>query len=981
MPATVPQDYTEYFEQQDTECLRRSLVPVRGAYCPPDESPDSATVQQVTLWMQAEAVPQGLEAINIPQALIWMPLRACDAVYRASLYQQNYTPTWTVNNCTSLLNTFLDSISLLQDLFIPVEDTRNITWSPQLTDAFKFGRSVGGFLQMKSDATSTTSVALTGTFDAGYVADITQVMDLSPPKVSQFTLTRKDTYNTVPIQDGIALVQGASVPKEFQRINASHTIEEGNEVFQSILLSSSGNAAFTQVTPNLAALAADLPGFANQQLPKGIFISPWWTSSNPLNVNVVAPPCTAYDEPEMMIYVQVNSTNLGQINMMKHRISVTHVFMYERQDTATGARNVEFVTAPGGQEFHPLTPSVTGVYQEEAGYSFPGISAFNNNVAQTGNQAVLPMIIKTRAHRPGYARNTNNFQKGLPLTQTAVNTNVNCMYAFTFVAVEGTFLSNSAEAENINVNINRVDWAVPKHDAFENSAHVVQWRKVGAGQTINVNGTFWVQAPPSTLTPYQAPITGNSNAIRCTSSDLQLFLDLLYNSDRVDGFKRIWTLGEYNKICEFVGSLDWRWVLQKIASVENLELKGQLHGQAARIMSAWSPFAALKNVGESIWGGIKDVARMAPKIVETLSGVGPLISEFEHPGLKGIGNALVKYGPTAAKLAQVAATLAAEGGFVDYDDAFEYFDENDFLPGGEYNQFEDAWDEGDEEQLMADAYFAALSPNTARDLGIKSGRAKPMLISKEGMYIMTLRRAENVAKKLASLLGIRTQDVFDSLDPLHLTFGGHNFVMFPMGIDRAAMQRAMRAGRIPLANPNKEGVVRALRQASIIGSDYQYFQEAAQRLRERGDNVFNRAIQRGLTPDDATAKAQAWSQGTGRRAAYDFAAKTNAVLRNGHNNAGWNDFAHHVPQSLNALNPGVTLDSEAQTLLEQAFGTGRREGNAPASRKAVNSARARIRGRALPQGNARGLNDMMNDLQDQILAEDDIPPARRGRRL
>lgn len=231
------------FNSNELEALKRVIDPKRGAVVPPDLVNFPASIQTVSGWLQAPAIPpNSTEVSPKPNAVIWQTLNGCVALNRYSLFRNGYTqklvaqtlveetasPAWFTNYGDLWWNmlgnivvspTDANGNYTTDDLYIPVEDNRNVKLSPDIAETFYRGRLVGGRITVVSDSTSTTSAALSGTFNAGYIGDTRGIPGLSPPKLTQNTVTRKDTLMNVKVQEGIYMSLGPDVSDEMGPID------------------------------------------------------------------------------------------------------------------------------------------------------------------------------------------------------------------------------------------------------------------------------------------------------------------------------------------------------------------------------------------------------------------------------------------------------------------------------------------------------------------------------------------------------------------------------------------------------------------------------------------------------------------------------------------------------------------------------------------------------------------------------------------
>ena len=763
-------DDVRMLQEETLAGIRRICDPTLGAVIPSDLGAETSptTCQSLTAWGQFDAVPPGVNGVSIPQALVWFPKQFPTALLRMSLQQSSIPQGFSIAAGDSEFLSFnLQTLKIIRPFFCPVENNRDIKYSPDLPRFYSYGRLIGGHVEVKSDATSTTSVALAGTIDCGILSDFTFAPDFDPATLAQYTVSKKDALLSVGIQEGVAMINGPTISNRFRGINGAKQLDEGNTTYTSLFDCStdSNTAPFFIDLPNMTSTGSLLPNapvpgavawlVSSQNAPlnlyspqsppgtmtsKGLWISPWFSSSNTNVTNLPCPPVSPYDEP--IIRVQINLSQAGSTdglpkmqNCMLAQVTMTDVWCYEFQNP-DGSRTLQYVSSPGGVDVYPLSTYTTALD------TTPPFNLTQTNFAQ-GTNFVFPNITKTaaaapglpgttastvflsqtefvhRAVRPGYASNTNSYARGVGLSYAADPNQANLMYAGTYISAVGVIAASGAGAPPtpVKVQVLRVDFGVPNAEQELNSCLITQWRKVALGQSIVCNFKGFVQADPGRdLAPFQNSVRGNTEAIRMLTPHSMEFLRLLFNSQNVLSFRRIFKLGDYELHKANVQNLSWGELYNIVSSVADLAMRQQLRLKlsAHDTALAWSPFSWLRDVGRDVedaasWVG-KNVVRPTAGFVnrvynspegrslgKDLVSVGRIVSNVAPKIAKGI----IKAAPAIESLAPVIGAFA--DGEYDFDDTDELHDT----------------------EAEADAWFALLDKPAAEEYGPEASNMRP----------------------------------------------------------------------------------------------------------------------------------------------------------------------------------------------------------------------------------------------------------------
>lgn len=165
-------------------------------YPPLGTETDALVIENVKIFGNFPASPQ------VPIAFIW----GLDSVYDFHKYLQ--IPQGTVfldgSGSTGGSNAPILGVTMTfnKAYFIQSIPAQDVKFSPQLGDSYVNGYAASGKISLVSDATSSTSVALSGTYSWGHIQDVGSMMDLSEPELEQQSISPKDGAMNVPVQEG-----------------------------------------------------------------------------------------------------------------------------------------------------------------------------------------------------------------------------------------------------------------------------------------------------------------------------------------------------------------------------------------------------------------------------------------------------------------------------------------------------------------------------------------------------------------------------------------------------------------------------------------------------------------------------------------------------------------------------------------------------------------------------------------------------------
>ena len=305
---------TELSMMQGLQFLRGTLDP-KGATCggcitPPNLNHAQTIVQSLEVYGNFAAVS------GVSGAIVWLPQ---NGVY--SIHRYNFFATATVIPAqpsggappSRILGLAGLSCVLTQNIFLPSVASEDLAISPNLDTNFVSGRVIAGVIQVRSDATSTGTVAMSGVLSAGALNDTRNAPDFAPPKLAQQSTVKKDGLVDVKVQDAVVALVGCDISPDVTRpLRPSATYGDWRSSYiNNVLPQSLSGLGLSNVQPYSSS--------ANQ--PGSCWISPFSILSSdgsqptlnaPLNVTGPQFQMGLEDSPEMMIYAQVGASINGQ---------------------------------------------------------------------------------------------------------------------------------------------------------------------------------------------------------------------------------------------------------------------------------------------------------------------------------------------------------------------------------------------------------------------------------------------------------------------------------------------------------------------------------------------------------------------------------------------------------------------------------------------------------------------------------------------
>ena len=174
-------------------------------------------VKPVTVYGNFAAIP------GVSGALIWLTQNGALSVHMYRLFALG-SPCPVAPTATSAsFGLYNINAVLTQNLFIPMVPDEDVRLEPDIANTFTMGRTIAGSIRLKSDATSTTSAAMSGTASAGAINDTRTAGDFAAPVLAQQSVTKKDGIVDSKIQDGIVTLIGPDIAPDFTPLNWTRT--------------------------------------------------------------------------------------------------------------------------------------------------------------------------------------------------------------------------------------------------------------------------------------------------------------------------------------------------------------------------------------------------------------------------------------------------------------------------------------------------------------------------------------------------------------------------------------------------------------------------------------------------------------------------------------------------------------------------------------------------------------------------------------
>ena len=563
-------------ENVNLEAVKRCLNPALGPFRPPDFVSQPSIVQSITAYLSAPAVlpsPSGIVPQAKDQAIFWQPNKGCLALYRASKFTRDYSRDYT-SSAGATVNPYTNSWNFLgaawgprNDIYVPVEDSRNISLSPDVAKTISRGRLVGGIVRVLSDATSTTSAAMSGTMNAGYVDDTRGLNGtVNPPELQQQTVTKKDSLMNHPVQKGVVLLLGSSIPKEYRPVSSRLAVGDDESGLETLYQAIDGigivaTTVASQTYGRATAWVSSLYkcGGGTQAVQNQFFFS---------QIGLL-------DEPTVFVETQVSTTYTDGY------VSFTHFWAYETYDTSTQKYEISLITSDGGEEVHTIAPGAMAAVN----IGLFGIS--------TSSRAMRPTVY---GQGPPHANTVSNGVAPNIISQ------LNVHYAGTLIQLNC----------GIGGTMNLIGVRVVANELYKEgnlAAAVVQWTNMAAGQNMNLTAQLFIQGPAAaSITPYVTSQVGNTSAIIPTDPKMLDVLSLLFADEHTYLFRRIWDMEKYDEqAIPQINALTMNTVLAAVNAIQDVNKRNIIYGYLGA--GGW-----FGDMWKKIKTGVSDVGKVAANV-------------------------------------------------------------------------------------------------------------------------------------------------------------------------------------------------------------------------------------------------------------------------------------------------------------------------------------------------------------------------------
>ena len=165
-------------------------------------------------WQTSGSItPTSGEAVrsSSSNAVIWNPALGMDTLRRLAEVTEG-----TINPLVFQLPAlhfpfFSFSFTLLKAIFLPFQTGEQIPQAPSGSYAYVVGRVVSGYVDIKSDSTSTTTAALSGSVTCGVMNDLRNMDKITVSDIGEQTINKKDLQLNAKIQGGIRALVGGDI--------------------------------------------------------------------------------------------------------------------------------------------------------------------------------------------------------------------------------------------------------------------------------------------------------------------------------------------------------------------------------------------------------------------------------------------------------------------------------------------------------------------------------------------------------------------------------------------------------------------------------------------------------------------------------------------------------------------------------------------------------------------------------------------------
>lgn len=676
--------------EQNLEYVKRVLDPRRGPAVPPDHTVSPTVCQEVTFYLQAPAAPNSTAPVK-PNAIIWYPMVGCLSIARYGLFLQNYVVQTTAFSGTlnylyiifymmsgqtaTLPQASLPILKLLTNLYIPVEDSRQLTFSPNISKALYRGRTIGARLNVISDATSINVNSLAGTFNAGVLPD--SRTGYAPASLPQNTVTRKDSLLNLQVQEGVSLYMGTDISNRLNPVDNHLQFGDDDSGFEVVM-----NQPITLTWMSFPQLVTGAAG--NAEALASIWCSSYYSCPG-AGTNVVLPTIGTQDTFRYRMTTEVLHANpAGSIAgwpTTTFWVSATDMWAFETFNSVTNT----FDTIVCHQQLSNANP---GTGSAVLGYA---------NVAWQSSYTCLgPQTWEYNVVRP-------------PVGQVMI-----CSDGSSFIIQESTTLLYAgtlfipsangggpllADYNNTVFSFNQITfYDLQLYREGQLQSTFLEWRNCAYGQNINLTGAAWVQGPAdNSIAPYTQSNVGNTNAVMATNWDLLTALQILYNSSSVDAFRRIYKTKDA-PTAEEVDALTIQGIFEQVARIDDSSKRTL----AMSYLAKGGFLNWLGNAAKTVGRGLKAVVS------------NPLAQDAIRLGVGAVAPEALPLANAALSHFSSAGMMGASGHMYIHSESDE--DDHDDEPHPE------------EEVQHADGMFAALYPHSKQNYaGLSSNRTQLFL--------------------------------------------------------------------------------------------------------------------------------------------------------------------------------------------------------------------------------------------------------------
>ena len=197
-------------------------------------APPQGSEDRATQYVQREIfgnfqIPTG--SIGLQEgAVVALWFDGVNHILRLAFIQQNQlipAPATATNNFFPC-GLFGCQIKAITKFPVPVIQSQNLQIQPPLDNTAVYGRSVACQMYVYSDATSTTSAAMSGSLNASSVQDYRALISFEQATLKQAALNKKDGRVAIPCQTGVVVVQGPDIASKIGVVDTSRVKNSGD---------------------------------------------------------------------------------------------------------------------------------------------------------------------------------------------------------------------------------------------------------------------------------------------------------------------------------------------------------------------------------------------------------------------------------------------------------------------------------------------------------------------------------------------------------------------------------------------------------------------------------------------------------------------------------------------------------------------------------------------------------------------------------